>query len=129
MTQQITVNSDQVVEAFKEQVGQIAKVTKMTPEQKQFQKAVLRYEAERAKVTKATKKLDETTAQIKAYMVENNMTEQEVEQYMVTLTDTLTHSVNYLMAKSLIPAKHHNDEGLFSETASVRLNVKVKKAD
>ena len=58
MTQQITVNSDQVVEAFKEQVGQIAKVTKMTPEQKQFQKAVLRYEAERSKVTKATKKLD-----------------------------------------------------------------------
>jgi len=95
--------------------------------QEDFVLNVVEYLQRQEAIKQAQAKADEVKDAIKAYMQLNNLTEAEAGEHIVKLLEITRETVNTKIAKTLIPKKYLEKEGVLTSTTFQQLRFDKQK--
>ena len=94
----------------------------------EFAIAVADYLAAKEALKELESKVKEANESIKDYMTSEGLTEAEVGEMTVKLAEVIRETVNTKIAKTLIPKKYLDKEGVLTSTTFTQLKITPTKA-
>jgi len=94
----------------------------------EFAIAVADYLAAKEALKELESKVKEANESIKGYMTSEGITEAEVGEMTVKLAEITRETVNTKIAKTLIPKKYLDKEGVLTSTTFTQLKITPTKA-